>query len=253
MAECFATLTTLIPLGVAQTVPTAVYTCLFLVSGITIMDTSSKIFKNERFTFKCHSNHLLQQECLDQYNRGPNQLQANALLPAVHFILAFLILAVSIIVLNVVAKKHLKRRRTGAVHLYTVHFIFLAIRFLFYLGMIVTFGVLHKKVNLASSFSCKLLNSTKSFDCTDSKASAKAALNIGQLVVDSVCLVLTIAEFIWLCFKWKKLTSEARVNEICPKCKEFAKFFIFSIGLKEEDGDEEQPLGKIVIETLKLP
>ena len=251
MAECFTTLATLIPLGVAQTIPTAVYTCLFLVSGITLMDTSLKIFKNERFTFKCDSNHLHQQECLDQYNRGPNQLQANALLPVIHFTLAFLILAVSIIVLNVVAKKHLKRRKTGAIHLYTVHFIFLAIRFLFYLGMIVTFGMLQEKINLVSSISCKFPNSTKTLECTDSKASAKAALNIGQFVVDIMFLLLTMAEFIWLFIKWKKSNSESRVNEICPKCKEFAKFFIFSIAMKEElEEDEEQPLGKIFIETL---
>ena len=112
-----------------QTLLTFVYAVVFTISGIILITSSGLIFNNERFSFKCVGEPSFEQDCLEQYNIGPNQLQANVIFPAMHFIIPLLVIIVSSVLIGT-ARDHLMGGQTARkLHIYPIYISCLVLSF----------------------------------------------------------------------------------------------------------------------------
>lgn len=233
----------------SQTRLTFVYIVLFTVCGITLITTSSAVFKGEPFSFKCAGEHSFEQDCLEQYNIGPNQIQANMIFPAVHFVVPFLVIIVSNVLIGTARDHFIGGPNPGKLHIDCIFVSRLVIRFIFYAAVIAAFIVFHKKLLLSSTFKCKMPNANKTIICKDSKATIKSWLNCGQFAVDCIFLLITFGDLLTLfcTTKWRDSDGEGASIQGCKACRDFAKIFFVSFFENFEEipqAIEQQRLGK---------
>ena len=232
----------------SQTRATFLYIVLFTVCGITMITTSSTVFNGERFSFKCPGEPSSEQDCLEQYNIGPNQLQANMIFPAMHFTIPFLVIILSNVLIGTARDHFVGGQTPGKLHIYPIYVSRLVVRFIFYSAAVSAFIVFHKKLVLSSTFRCHMPNANKTIICKDTKATAKSWLNCGQFAIDCLFLCITFGDLLWLlCTNWRNLDREgASTVQGCKECQQFAKQFFVQFFENIPQTTEQQRLGKVL-------
>ena len=232
----------------SQTRATFIYIVLFTVCGIIIITTSSAAFNGERFSFKCVGEPSFEQDCLEQYNKGPNQLQANMIFPAIHFTIPFLVIILSNVLIGTARDHFVGVQMPGKLHIYPIYISRLVVRFIFYSAAISAFIFLHEKVLLSSTFRCHMPNANKTIICKDTKATVKSSLNCGQFAIDWLFLCITFGDLLkLLCTNWRNLDEEgASAVQGCKECQHFAKQFFVQFFENIPPTTEQQRLGKIL-------
>ena len=138
-------------------------------------------------------------------------------------------------------ERTVKRTKNCKFHIYSYHFVRVALHFLFHLAVGLSWIILlidsTIKLTTGGAFTCVISNST--FSCLDGNAEKKVSLSFSIIAYTGVCLLLTLLEMIVFPLTWKGKEKERRNWEEergnggagkakssgCPDCEYFIMKF----------------------------